>query len=158
MLGSLRHRIIGNRASTWVVLAFAVRALVPDGFMVGTSPGGGATIVFCHGAGLAVPTAGGHPDHAHHQPDPSHHARHSPHAGHAGHGGSGEPPSDDDSHHAQQGQCAFAASAVLAPPPPPSLGTGHVLAADEFTREPHAIALPSERDRRPGARAPPAHS
>jgi len=160
---SLRRRLAGSRASAWVLVAVAVRALVPDGFMVGTAPDGGATIVFCHGAGLAMPApaAGGHHNHAVRQQDAPQHTGHAHHSGHVQHeaqGAADSAPAGEGGHHAQPGQCAFAASSVLAPPPlfaaPPAL----FLAGTRAPAETPAVALPQERARRPGARAPPAFS
>lgn len=154
MLGSLRHRFVHSRATAWVLVALAVRSLVPDGFMVGTAAGGGPTVIFCHGAGMAMPMpAAGAVDGTvteHHD-----HAQHVAHDQAAG--APDGTPAGPGQHHAQQGQCAFAASAVLAPPPyvaPPALG----LVGPEVPVLSVAFELPLERARRPGARAPPALS
>jgi hypothetical protein len=155
MLGSLRHRFVKSRASAWVLVALAVRSLVPDGFMVGAAMGGGPTVIFCHGVGMAmpVPAAGGHHDAVAQHHDHAQHTAQDEAAGRASPGA----PSGGGQHHAQQGQCAFAASSVLAPPPyvaPPAQPLAGLVAPIESA----AFAPPQERVRRPGARAPPAFS
>ena len=162
MLGSLRHRLLGSRASAWVLVAVAVRALVPDGFMIGTAPDGGATVIFCHGAG-AMPEAapGDQHDHAaHHEAGHSAHAGHSQHTGHAQHAGHELPdgaPAGEGGHDGQ-GQCAFAASSVLAPPASPAVAPALSLAGPGVQAQPVTVALPQARALRPGARAPPSFS
>lgn len=169
MIGSLRRRVVRDRAAAWILAAVAFRALVPDGFMLDSAGGLGLRVVFCHSIphpGLLAPPAGQAGAHVH--PAAHEYPSADPHAGHHQHHDQPEqdgPPSHQEhasgaggSHHAKQGQCPFAASSLLAPAPllagAPDIHFDAVVVASEPAR----VVLPRERTRRPGARAPPAYS
>ena len=128
MLHRLRHRSVRDQAVAFILAALVFRALVPAGFMFASGDGHSLTVTMCHGAESR-------PAVVHYDDD-----------GRPVDGSSGQRASD---------LCPYAASALLAPPPAlesaRSIDTGPATAGPD----PAAPLLPRERDRRPGARAPP---
>jgi hypothetical protein len=129
MLAALRRHPLREQAVAWILAALVFRALVPAGFMFGTGEGHGVEVEFCHGQGQFSSVV-------HYSDD-------------------GRPMDAPADPHRAQDRCPFALSALLAPPPViagPTAVTS--MAAVDWPPVVRSVDLP-ERNRRPGARAPP---
>jgi len=128
VLARLRHLRIRELSLAWVLPALVFRAMVPAGFMLGAGADGTLTVELCTATGYQTVVV---------------------------HYGDQGQPDDPPSHGTSHADCPFAASALLAPAP--TIAT----AAAGFSVDPSPLpalrveSLPDERDRRPGARAPP---
>ena len=129
MLAALRRHPLSEQAVAWILAALVFRALVPAGFMVGTGADHSLEVELCHGQGQFSTVVH--------------------------YGDDGRPLDAPADPHRAKDRCPFALSALLAPPPviaaPAASSTAAALDWPPVVR---SVDLP-ERDRRPGARAPP---
>jgi len=128
MLSALRRHPLSEQAVAWILAALVFRALVPAGFMVGSGADPALAVEFCHGQGQFSTVV---------------------------HYGDDGRPLDAPAERRAGDHCPFALSALLAPPPVIAAPVSALSAATvEWPPAIRSVVLP-ERDRRPGARAPP---
>jgi hypothetical protein len=128
MLHRLRHHPLRDSALACVFAALLLRALVPDGFMLGMGHGTALTVQLCTDSGY--------------------------HEMVVHYGDDGRPVSPAPGHGSER-HCPFAASALLAPPTAQFVATALPASRAAPVPTPELQVLPPEHAVRPATRAPP---